>query len=106
MKAAEKGNPKAMHKVATFYKCGKMLEVDYSKAIEYLTKAADLNHSESLFILGICYLNGEGFGQDNEKVGKFYIIEESYSKALPCIQKAAELKNLSAIFVLSIRNMN
>ena len=63
------------------------MKEDNSKAFELFQKAAEKNHVDAMFRLGICYYNGEG-------------ISKNYGRAFELFQKAAEKNHLNAMFRL------
>ena len=73
------------------YYYGNGVEVDYEKAAEWFTKAAEQGHAEAQYNLGFCYENGKGVPQDNEKAVEWYekAAEQGYDDA---IKKLEELK--------------
>ena len=81
---ADAGDADAMFKVGTIYLNGDGTEQDYSKAIEYFTKAAKMDYKDADYQLGKIYRDGIG-------------VEQDYSKAIDYFKKAANLKHRKAI---------
>ena len=68
--ATEKGDTEAMlHMGNFFYEGNELLEIDEnpSKAVEYYEKAANEGFAQAMNMLGVCYSNGKGVGEDNLK---------------------------------------
>lgn len=61
-----------LYELAESYYCGKGVKQDFSKAIDYYKKAADLCNSEAMQSLGQCYENGVGVKKDYLEAAKWY----------------------------------
>ena len=77
-------NSKIMYEIGYMFNIGKGVDQDYSLALEWFEKAAELDNSSAMLSLGHMYKNGEGMGQN-------------YSLALEWFEKAAELDNTMAM---------
>ena len=105
--AAEKGDPEAQYKIALKYS---KEHKDYKTAVKWLTQAAEQNHIESQYMLGIIFETGfgEGLKDINEAkkwfrnvaetgdsrgqyaLARIYANTGQYEKALSWCEKAAE----------------
>lgn len=57
-KAAEQGDPDALHGMGFIYETGQTVPQDYSKAREYYELAANLGHAKSQHNLALLYSDG------------------------------------------------
>jgi len=93
LKAAEKENLSALTAIANLYIEGKEdgdgFPMDESKAIAYLTQAADRGHCDAIHQLGICFHQGKGVEVDKEKAKQMW-------------EKAASMGHADAQFDLAI----
>jgi TPR repeat protein len=125
--AAEEGNPNAQFMLYFAYTQGFGVEVDKTKALEWLTKSADNNHPEALFELGQANLYGVGVAQDEPKgvsllqragdqgyaeaysaLGAYFlgidrdVSPRNVTKAKQYLMKAAESGSLDAYYYLGL----
>ncbi len=71
---AENGNIEAAAFLGNQYYFGwDVLEQDYSKALKFLTIAAEGNHAMSLFLLGYMYGSGRGVERDSVKAFEWFL---------------------------------
>ena len=71
---AENGNIEAAAFLGNQYYFGwDVLEQDYSKALKFLTIAAEGNHAMSLFLLGYMYGSGRGVERDPVKAFEWFL---------------------------------
>ena len=84
---AEKGDANAMWRIAAYHKEGMGgFPIDYSKALDFMKKAADLGHSEAAHFLGESYWFGtSSLGTSIDR-----------AKAIACWEKAAKLGSVLA----------
>ena len=75
------------------YFCGDGTDQDYTKAVEWLTKASVQGNSSAMHNLAVCWMNGHGCAQD-------------YTKAVEWYTKASAQGNSSAMFNLGVCWMN
>lgn len=68
LKAAERGDTKAQYMAANNF----MSQENYSDAVLWLRKAADLNHFASAGMLGFLYLKGIGVPQNMAEAARFF----------------------------------
>jgi len=112
------------------YEKGLGIEMDYKKAIDLYERGAELNEKNSLYIMGLIYLNGlynkfvdidralsflekadrKGNSQATLKLGEIYYygystITPSYKKALKYFQKI-EKENLKALYYIGLMTIN
>lgn len=71
-KAAEHGEPAAMHNLALMYYKGEGTTIDYSKFFEWEMKAAEADIDVAMYNIGICYDWGVGVSKDYEKALEWY----------------------------------
>ncbi len=72
-KSAELGYPKAYLQLGLLYYEGyDSIEIDYKKAVYWLSLAAEHNLYYATYLLAECYYNGTGTDQDYEKAVKLY----------------------------------
>ncbi|MDR1983053.1 MAG: sel1 repeat family protein [Holosporaceae bacterium] len=95
MKAAKNGDGIANFRVANFYKQGVYVKKDHNKFLEHMTKAADANILEALFLLGL-YYNSETNAVNKDFVGR------DDKKAFKYLLKAAELGSAWAQIMVGI----
>lgn len=89
-KAMEDENPRAMYKLAFYYKYGKGgIPKNLNRARELFQKASDLGDRDAMYGLACCYIRGEGILQDLNKA-EFWL------------QRAAEKGNAYAMHVLAL----
>ncbi len=72
MKAAEKGDDKAMFNLGKLYQDGKGVQKDLKKAIECFMKAAEKGNGEAWGNLGSGYYYGHGVENDLKKAAECY----------------------------------
>ncbi len=84
---ADKGLAIAQHFIGTFHYFGRSIPVDYKKAAEWLTKAADQNEPNALSMLGHLYLRGFG-------------VSKNVVKGIELVNKAIQLECYYGFFVL------
>ena len=60
---------------------------NYDEAVKYFREAAELNHTDAMTFLGICYVEGQGVPQSDKEAVKWY-------------RKAADLNNAAAQYNL------
>ncbi len=67
--AAELGDSSACCAMGRFCEYGILMEIDMNKAVEWYTKGADSKNKdeEALYRLALCYAEGKGVAQDEEK---------------------------------------
>lgn len=65
--------PEAEFFIAECYFYGNGVSKDYSKAIEWYTKAANQNYHKALCNLGYCYEHGYGVNKDINKAYEYYL---------------------------------
>lgn len=75
------------NKLGENYRDGKGVTQDYSKAAEYLTKAADKGNTNSQAVLGMLYADGKG-------------VSQNYTKATEYLTKAANKGDAESQFNL------
>ena len=70
---AEKGDAKAQFELGGAFYSGKFgLATNYVEAVKWFRKAAEQNHAQAQFNLGVCYGNGEGVAKDAVEAVKWY----------------------------------
>ena len=69
------------------YSISEGVEQNYTKAVEYYERAANLGNSDALYNLGVCYYKGYG-------------VEQNYTKAIKYYERAANLGNFDARLAL------
>jgi TPR repeat protein len=84
-KAVDKGNMRAMGKLAVLYD----MTDDYAKAREWAEKAADKGDTSAMIYLAVVYQGGRGVAQDDAKAREWY-------------EKAADKGNASAMMLLGL----
>lgn len=91
VQAAELNNPDALHFASLMLSNGWGGEFDRSKAFDYLIHAAEFGHTESIYSLGFCYLNGGmgTVGYSDEILDQQKIVQD-IPKALSLLERAAE----------------
>ncbi|OHE70901.1 MAG: hypothetical protein A2007_04280 [Verrucomicrobia bacterium GWC2_42_7] len=115
--AARQGNPRAIATLgAVFYN-----EDKYAEAIPYLKRVAELGDSESLYLLGVCYIKGWGVMQDRAEgirlfelaarqghpkaignLGVALYNEHKYTEAIPYLKRGVELGQSEALNSLGV----
>ncbi|MBQ6972917.1 MAG: sel1 repeat family protein [Synergistaceae bacterium] len=61
-----------LYRTGAKYYNGQGVAMDKTKAVEYLTQAAEAGHSEAQYLLGVCYRFGHGVNQDIQKARYWY----------------------------------
>ena len=79
----------AMHHMAYMYENGLGVEQDYTKAMEWYNKEAELGNSSAMNNIGWLYENGLG-------------VEQDYAKAMEWYEKAAELGNIDGTYNIGL----
>ena len=110
---AEQGDAEAQFKLAQCYDEGRTVEKDFTKVVEWYTKAAEQGNVGAQNNLGRCYEKGKGVEKDPKKAIEWYTkaaeqgalgaqynlgacyyrgdgVEKDYRKALEWYRKAAE----------------
>jgi len=87
------GRATAMNNLAVCWKNGHGCAQDYTKAVEWYTKASAQGNSSAMNNLAVCWMNGHGCAQD-------------YTKAVEWYTKASAQGNSSAMFNLGVCWMN
>ncbi|MFT4059692.1 MAG: endopeptidase IV [Legionella sp.] len=87
--ASTKGNPIGTYNLALMYLYGKGIPVDFGKAKELFTQAADNHIHEAMNQLGGIYFKGLGVARDEQQ-------------ALAWYKKAADLGNANALYELGL----
>ena len=72
----KQGDPLGFHNICILYERGEEIEQNYSKAIEYYEKTAQLGFSMSFSYLGILYEEWNG-------------VEQNYAKSIEYYEKAS-----------------
>ena len=98
--AAKEGNQDAIHWTFFAYYYGMGVELDYGKAVEYLTLLADRGYPDMQFELGICYQNSDWSCSDEVEY------ERREQEAMKWFKKAAEKGNEDAIEALKFYGGN
>ena len=123
IRATQNDEPYAQNQLGNCYYNGQGVKQDYSKAVEWYTKAAEWDANAQIN-LGTCYYNGQGVKQDYSKAVEWYTkaaewnanaqidlgncyynglgVKQDYSKAVEWYTKAAERGNASAQNMLGI----
>ena len=70
--SAAGGNTIAMTRLGYMYGNGNGVPVDYQKAVEWYTKAADSGSSEAAWNLGNLYMGGYGVTKDVEEANRWF----------------------------------
>ena len=75
------------------YYYGKGVEQDYSKALEWLKKAADAGNSAAMYNIGYMYEYGKGVEQDYTKALEWYTrsYNSGYKDASKGVERIKEL---------------
>ena len=85
LQAAEQGNAEAQYQIGESYYFGKNgVTEDHAKAVEWFRKAANNGHPKALLRLGVCYEDGCGAEQNDNKAKELYV------QAVPGLQTLAE----------------
>ena len=110
---AEQGDAEAQFKLAQCYDEGRTVEKDFTKVVEWYTKAAEQGNVGAQNNLGRCYEKGKGVEKDQKRAIEWYTkaaeqgalgaqynlgacyyrgdgVEKDYTKALEWYRKAAE----------------
>jgi TPR repeat protein len=74
---SEKGDPKSMFALGTYYYLGEGLAKDFNEARKLFETAADKGHAESAFMLSLIHGRGEGVIAD-KKVALGYLQKAAY----------------------------
>lgn len=80
---AEKGEPKSIFALGTYYYFGEGVEQDLVQARELFLKASAQGHAESTFMLSLIYGRGEGVAAD-QKIAMTYL----QTAARACVSQA------------------
>lgn len=70
-KGAELNDIDCIAQLGYYYMVGQGVDLDYKKAVNYLSKAANEGNMYAQYNLGICYSNGFGVGQNPELANKW-----------------------------------
>lgn len=70
--AAARGNAKAAYQLGIMYANGDEVELQYSRAVEYISQAAEAGLVEAMSTLAWLFANGLGVQQDDEKTRYWY----------------------------------
>ena len=71
-KLAKRGNPNAMLALGKIYYDGRAgKEVDYTIALEWFRKAAELDNGSAMFNVGLCYEVGTGVEKDLDEAAEW-----------------------------------
>lgn len=110
----------AMNNIAKMYQYGEGVEQDYTTAIEWYTKAADLGDSDAMLCIAQMYDWGDGMEQDDAKAVEWYTkaadannsaamcrlgvmygsgegVDQDFDMEMEWYQKAADLGNTQAM---------
>jgi uncharacterized protein len=71
--AAARGNAKAAYQLGIMFANGDEVELQYSRAVEYISQAAEAGLVEAMSTLAWLYANGLGVRQDDEKTRYWYL---------------------------------
>jgi TPR repeat protein len=71
--AAAQGNAKAAYQLGIMYANGDEVDLQYSRAVEYISQAAEAGLVEAMSTLAWLYANGLGVRQDDEKTRYWYL---------------------------------
>jgi TPR repeat protein len=63
---AENGNAEIQFQVATIYDQGKLVPLDFNKALGWYKRSAQNNYEEAQFMMGYFYCRGIGVPKDNK----------------------------------------
>lgn len=69
---ASKTNAQAMYLLGALYEAGKGVDKDMTKAVDYMTKAADMGYGAAECALADMYYEGRGVEQNYEKAVEWY----------------------------------
>ena len=69
---AQDGDADAMSRLGVMYHSGEGVTQDYTEAVKWNRKAAELGHAGAMFNLGGAYASGEGVTQDYTEAVKWY----------------------------------
>lgn len=69
---ARSGDVEAQFNLGYCYYMGLGIDQDYSKAVEWFTKAAEQGYAEAQLFLGECYEEGKGVKQNDNKAVEYY----------------------------------
>lgn len=73
LKAADKGNTRAMHVIGYSYQTGQMVQQDYQQAMQWYLKAADKGNTDAMITIGYLYEIGQIVQQDYQQAMKWYL---------------------------------
>lgn len=113
----------AMNEIGFIYDMGEGVEQDYSKAMEWYEKAADLGHYVAMQNIGDMFFKGKGVEKNYAKAFEWYEksaelgdstamvwlgymyykgqgVEQNYAKTIEWLEKAAELDDTTAMFLM------
>ncbi|MBI2279675.1 MAG: sel1 repeat family protein [Bacteroidetes bacterium] len=93
LRAADKGNEKAMYVIGVMYQNGQGVEVSYTEAMNWYQKAADKGESLAMYNIGGLFYNSQG-------------VILNYTEALNWYKKAADKGNTHAIFNIGVMYQN
>ncbi|MBR5030625.1 MAG: SEL1-like repeat protein, partial [Muribaculaceae bacterium] len=122
---AEQRNAPAQCSLGTCYYNGDGVKKDFTKAVEWFSKAAEQRNAPAQCSLGTCYYNGDGVKKDLVKAVEWYSkaaeqgntvaqynlgvcyddgdgVEKDFTKAVEWYTKAAEQGHISAQYNLGI----
>ncbi|CAB4411393.1 unnamed protein product [Rhizophagus irregularis] len=94
-KAAEKGNEKSMHELASYN--GEGTEKDLGMAFHWFQKVAEKGNEGSMHDLASCYYNGEGTEKDLGMA--FHWIQKAAEKGNTQVEQMSLSQNLPGIFL-------
>ena len=81
---ADKGNPGAQYQMGVMYVEGRRgLKQDYKEAFKWYKLAAEQDHYEARYNLGVMYYLGEGVAQDHKEAAKWFdsVANEGHEQA-------------------------
>jgi TPR repeat protein len=76
------------------YANGKGVEQNYKEAIDWFKKAAEKEHIDAQYSLGLMYYNGEGTEQNYKEAANWYkkAADQGHSQAKAALTKILESK--------------
>ena len=90
---AKDGDADAMANLGYMYDIGQGVTQDYTEAVKWYRKAAELGHANAMYNLGVMHANGEGVIEDDKEAVKWF-------------RKAAELGDAGAMTNLGFMYAN
>lgn len=95
-------NAKMQYCIGEVYYYGDGVSKDFSKALKWYKKSADLGFPDAQFSLGIMYENGEGVSENIKEAAKFYYLsaKQGNQNAREAIVNLAELEDPNALYYL------